>query len=358
MLLRATTRQAPHRVAWTSAGSRLSRSRAAPTSCVCIALQWGGRSSATASTEARREQSRPACTCTHAKSWCRFTTTARRSASPRPCRRTCSICCMRADGRVHQSPNDGAASRPWRGSVQRRLQTLGRRAVVSLAAESAVGQLGQNRAVARQALAIDMARWLPQLRAHDRLGALKEDAVDGNDEHGARALAVDDEALPQIRIDRDRGAAVNADGLATARDQEQKRDPWIVQDVAQAIDAVIATPVGYKQRLLVVNADETRRVAARGAIEAVRARSGERKERRRLDKSAVMGGDAVGLLGDRWSIGLTIDALERLDGGDDVIAKFRHVRLPKTHGLYHVGKRIVSHSPMPRGVAVHRGRQR
>jgi len=31
----------------------------------------------------------PACTCTREKSWCRFTTIARRSALPRLCRRTC-----------------------------------------------------------------------------------------------------------------------------------------------------------------------------------------------------------------------------------------------------------------------------
>src|SRR5262249_38046179 len=70
-----------------------------------------------------------------------------------------------------------------------------------------------------------------------------------------------------------------------------------------------------------------------GTIEAVGARRGEREERRGLDEGAVLRGDAVGLLGDRRPIGFAVDALQRLDAGDDVIAKVRHVRLPRDQRL-------------------------
>ena len=57
--------------------------------------------------------------------------------------------------------------------------------------------------------------------------------------------------LAQLRIGRDRGAAVDPDRLADAGDQEQQRDARVADDVAQAVDAVVAAPVGDQQRLLV-----------------------------------------------------------------------------------------------------------
>src|SRR5215831_15864640 len=82
---------------------------------------WDGRSSATASMEAPRGRTLPASICTHARSWCRSTRIARRSASPRRCRRTCSNCCARADGQGMRSRNDGdvaaAGSPPAQYSV-------------------------------------------------------------------------------------------------------------------------------------------------------------------------------------------------------------------------------------------------
>jgi hypothetical protein len=50
--------------------------------------------------------------------------------------------------------------------------------------------------------------------------------------------------LRQRRIGRDCSAAVDADGLAAAWNEEQERNPRVVQDVAQTIDAVVAAPIG------------------------------------------------------------------------------------------------------------------
>src|SRR5262249_54576673 len=299
-----------------SLGLRSSRSPVAPTNCACIAPRWDGRSSATASMEAPRGRAPLTLTCTHARSSCRSTRIARRYASARPYRRTCTTCCARADGRGMWPRNDRdiAAARSAPRSVQRRLQALGCGTVVGLAAEIASGQLGENRAVARRAVAVHVTRWIPQLRANDRLRALIEDAVDGHDEHRARRLLVYCKARTQRRIGRDCGAAVDANGLAAARNEEEQRHARVRKDIAQAVDAVIAAPVGNQQRLLVLNAHESGRIAARGTIKAVGPRRGQREERRRLDEGAIMWGDAVGLLGNRRPIGLAVDALQRLDG--------------------------------------------
>src|SRR5215470_13269702 len=154
--------------------------------------------------------------------------------------------------------------------VDRRLQPLGRGAIVLGTTELAAGEIGEDGAGARQAPALDVARRVPQLRAHDRLGALIEHALDRHDQHRARRLALDQEALRQRRIGRDHGAAGDPDGLAAARDQEQQGDARIGDDIAQRVDAVVAAPVGHKQRLLVLDAHEARRVAARRAIEPAR----------------------------------------------------------------------------------------
>jgi hypothetical protein len=50
---------------------------------------------------------------------------------------------------------------------------------------------------------------------------MEEDALDVDDEYAARQLAVHHEALHQLRIDRDRGAAIHPQGFAHAGNEEQ-----------------------------------------------------------------------------------------------------------------------------------------
>jgi hypothetical protein len=45
--------------------------------------------------------------------------------------------------------------------------------------------------------------------------------------------------------------------------QEQQRHARVGQQVAQAVDAVVAAALGQQQRLVVLDGDKTRRVAAR-----------------------------------------------------------------------------------------------
>ena len=75
-------------------GTHLARARAAhrPHASVARALRRDGLADPRRQHLRQRAAQRraAACTCTRARSWCRSTRTARRSASPRRCRRTCT----------------------------------------------------------------------------------------------------------------------------------------------------------------------------------------------------------------------------------------------------------------------------
>src|SRR5215208_581009 len=162
-----------------SLGWGWSRSRAARISFACIALPWAGRLSAIQFMARRRAAVVPDYTCTRARLWCRFTRSASRFASRRPHRCTCTNGCAPAAGRARCLRWWNEDAQPS-SSIDRRLQPFGRGAVMLGAAEPAAGELGQDHAGGRQRLAIDLARSIPQLRTHDRLGALIEDAFDSD----------------------------------------------------------------------------------------------------------------------------------------------------------------------------------
>src|SRR6266550_7053829 len=86
--------------------------------------------------------------------------------------------------------------------------------------------------------------------------------------------------------------------LTGAWNQKQQRDPGITHDVAQRIDAVVATAIGHHQRLVVMNADEARQIASRRAIQSLRPGRCQRGEGRLVDQHAILrrhsGGDLDG----------------------------------------------------------------
>ena len=86
----------------------------------------------------------------------------------------------------------------------------------------------------------------------------------------------------------------------------------IVEEVAQAVDAVVAATVGDQQRLFVLHAHEAGRVAARRAVETVGAAGRHREKRRRFDEGAVMPVDVVDLLDQRRPERLVVERLELL----------------------------------------------
>src|SRR5947208_3462379 len=107
------------------------------------------------------------------------------------------------------------------GLVKLRLDPLRRLAVVALATKFALAQLRNDGAGRRQALAIDLGCFVPELRTHNRFRAMEVNALDMHDQYAARQPVVNREALHQVGVDRDRGAAIDAQGFSDARDKEE-----------------------------------------------------------------------------------------------------------------------------------------
>jgi hypothetical protein len=110
-------------------------------------------------------------------------------------------------------------------------------------------------------------------------------------------------------------------------DEKQQRDARIADDIAQGVDAVVAAAIGNEQSFLVRHPHETRRVAARRAIEPIRPAGRQRKERRRLDEFAIMRIDAIDLFDDGWAIRFAVKRFERRQRGHAITALF-HNHLP------------------------------
>src|SRR6185437_3047149 len=98
-------------------------------------------------------------------------------------------------------PRGAGAAFPY--SVELSLDALGCIAIIRFSSKLALAQLRDNGAGRRQAFAIDLGCLVPQLGTYDCLGAMKVDAFNVHDEHTARQLAIDGEALHQLLINRD-----------------------------------------------------------------------------------------------------------------------------------------------------------
>src|SRR3984893_17429733 len=197
-------------------------------------------------------------------------------------------------------------------------------AVVVLAADPVLAHLGQDLARGRQGFGIDPLVRIPQVGSDDGACALKIDLVHAHDDDGARRLAVDPERRQQIRIDRDLRVAVDAQRRAGARDQRQQRDLRSAHDLPKRIDAVVAAAIRHHQRLVVVDANKTRQVAARRAIQSLPTRGCERRKWRFFDQHAIGWRNAVGNLDGGSLVGLAVDRFKLRDGCDN-----SHCRSPK-----------------------------
>src|SRR5262249_50970228 len=134
-------------------------------------------------------------------------------------------------------------------------------------------------------------------------------------------LAGENKALAQGRFDRNHGSAIDPEGFAATRDQEQQRNPWIGDEIAQAIDAVVAAAIGNEQGLLVNDAHKARWVAARRAVESASAASRHCAERRRFDEGAIVRVDVVNLLHHRSPGRRSVNCLERLERSDQMMTR-------------------------------------
>src|ERR1700712_5663690 len=126
----------------------------------------------------------------------------------------------------------------------RGVQLLGvRRAVVLVElGDRALGTfelLGQHRSPRHDGLGIPRVG-LPQLRSHERLGAVVEDrlALDPQRHPGPVALAL--QRVEEVRLGDEPGAAVDPQRVAATGDHEEQADVRVLQDVAVAVGPSVA----------------------------------------------------------------------------------------------------------------------
>ena len=146
------------------------------------------------------------------------------------------------------------------------------RLVVLLDVELRVGDRAEDLALARQLRAVDVPLGVPELRAEERLRALRVRLLDLDEDPELRHLPLDLALREQLGVVDDPRAAVDPERVVDARDQEEQRDPVVGEEVRERVGELVAGAVGQEQRPLVEDADEAGRVAARRDVEtAVRA---------------------------------------------------------------------------------------
>src|SRR5579862_3140264 len=117
------------------------------------------------------------------------------------------------------------------------------------------------------------------------------------DDHRSWLLAVDGKTPLQVRIDADSRPAIHPEGLVRAWRQEDQPDALVLDEILQAVDPVVARPVGDEQRAAVIlNLDESRFVALGRAVEPLLPSGGEDEEGRSGDEGATLRVDVVELL--------------------------------------------------------------
>ena len=132
-----------------------------------------------------------------------------------------------------------------------------------------------------------MALRIPELRAQERLRAVRVRLLDLDQQAELRRLALDRALLEQLRVVDDRRAPVDAERVGDAGDDEEQRDVRVLEDVAVRVGEPVARPVGQEQRPLVEHLHEPGRIAARRDVAAaVGARGRQAEERRQLDELA------------------------------------------------------------------------
>ena len=130
----------------------------------------------------------------------------------------------------------------------------------------------------------------------------KSVSYDPNHDYGRRLLAVDSKTLPQDRIDADPGPTVDAICFIRPGDQEDQCDARVLHYVLDAVDPIVAAPVGYQQcAAVVLDLDEARLVAFGRAVEPLAApcrqdkkwRGGDEGTSHRIDMVDLFPEDAL-----------------------------------------------------------------
>src|SRR5260370_34978286 len=122
----------------------------------------------------------------------------------------------------------------------------------------------------RDALGPVTAACLPEVRADKRLRAMLEGLFDRNHDHRRGFFAVDSKTLLQDWIDADPGPPVDPICFVRPGDQENQCDARVLHHVLDAVDPIVAAPVGDQQcAAVVLDLDEAGLVTLGRAVEPV-----------------------------------------------------------------------------------------
>ena len=108
---------------------------------------------------------------------------------------------------------------------------------------------------------------LPGLGAKERLRAVEEHLLDVDEEGEARPVPAHDHVVEERRIPHDRGPAVDAQGVAAARDDEDESDVRIAEDVVEPVGPPVAEPLGDRDGRVVEHHGEAARIALRRHVQ-------------------------------------------------------------------------------------------
>jgi len=147
---------------------------------------------------------------------------------------------------------------------------------------------------------------------------MKVCALDRDDNDRPRNVFVISKARCKNGIGWDCRASFDTQALAAARDEKMHGDARITNDIAQAVDTIVAIPVGDHKRFFVNDAHEAWEVAARRAIHAIRTDSGKRQVWRRFDKGPVWRDQRLRFYRDRGPSRSVIECFQRSDIGDQI----------------------------------------
>ena len=114
--------------------------------------------------------------------------------------------------------------------------------------------------------------------------------------------AVNGQSLHQGRIGGDPCSAVHAQGRVQVGHQKYQLNPWVLDDVAQAVDAVIATSLGQHQGSLVDDAHQRGRISTLRGVQDIGTAGGQHgkpsaRDPMLIDRVQVIGSLAQGVPG-------------------------------------------------------------
>ena len=128
--------------------------------------------------------------------------------------------------------------------------------VEGAAIDAAAAERFENGARRRHACWIDMGFRPPQASPINGTRTLKVGGTNAHHDHAARQFAINSERRAKVRIGIDRGKAVDAERAVKARNQEEQRDAWVMHNVSERIDPVIATTIGQENGPFISHPDK------------------------------------------------------------------------------------------------------